>query len=648
MLDTSKITPEQLAAIGLRYSSNTKPLKIIAFADIASKGLFLIGKPAKVAHLKHEVGRIIGRQIDEALILEALETLKSEGKVYIDANKWALNKDVVKEIEQDLKSSEKELSNILGRHFPGKIDEGVLTRWFVEATAEYFGYNGAELVKAVCRNVKFTASKQKTTKQLLERATTKYKLSSFRDELVQSFNGFLSSEETTDQRYIKNLIFAMFSSQLVAAETGADPITIDEIKDATFILDTNILFAVNLEIHRLAKSMKTLGLALSQINSKLLYLHVSEDEYKRVVRARRSNITTLFDDYPSEVVEDAQDDFIKTAKYRGSKTKEDFERFFDEIKNPPARMRSGPVINKLDNEDIEKIVKKAEVDASLKAAVKRHFDKLHPDAEKPKSDIATEHDTIIMHVVDEMRKTDKHSWIITLDRSLHNCAVEQVGSHSLPNTLTLEGLIQILAVNHGGPSHGAADFVPLLTNLMMNRCNPPERAYTPQDLQILHVIQERASDFMPDKIKIIANVVNRHRLAGASADDPKMQREVNVMYQDIKRDYDKELEEAKERVKAAENESRQFQQDHENTKAELAILRHKDLVRKARLKILKKFMWRLPVLAAIGIGTFHLAKAASEESSNLDVVVGVLSILLFAWPLLANPIKDYLKETREN
>ena len=48
-------TAQQLAAISLRFGSSAKPLKTIAFADLAARGLFLIGRPAKISHLSQGV-----------------------------------------------------------------------------------------------------------------------------------------------------------------------------------------------------------------------------------------------------------------------------------------------------------------------------------------------------------------------------------------------------------------------------------------------------------------------------------------------------------------------------------------------------------------------------------------------------------------
>ena len=641
------VTPSQLATINLRFGSTAQPLKLLAFSDLASKGLCALDREATINEICLEVAKIIGiKQVEEKLIGEALQSLKTDGKVKYQSNKWSLVKEAEYKIKDEVLSFEKEIKSVLERHFSDQIDLEISKKWFMEASADFFGFYGADWVKSVSRNITTSFVKSKTVEQLLVVSIKKYSLKTYQNELITGFNAFLSSDNTLDQKVIMSLGFAMFSAQLVAADVGSDPIAIDEIRDATFILDTNVLFAIQLDVHRLAKSMNALELALKEIGSKLLFLHTTEEEYKRVYVGKRGGILSLMRSFPDVIVKNAKDDFIATAKARGCETRQDFERFFEEIKNPPRKFPSGLKISKLDDSEIEDEVKKAEKDNPLKSSIQHFYTKLKPKGwHKPKTESALKHDSSLMRVAEKIKKDDKKTWVLTLDRSLQACSVKRSGVHNIPTVLFLEGLIQILAVNNAGPTHNASDFAPLLTNIILNRCNPSENTYTPQDLQWLYSIQERVVDFTPDRIKKIVDVVTMYRLAGMSADNKKLQLAVNRAYLEEKRSFEQELENATNRVRVAEKESGDAKVTLSVTEGALKAETRVKINKSNNSRLVTSLLWRIPVALVAGKLIYSLAIlsfSVLKQNELYDFVLITMTYVSSLIAFLVSPIKKYL------
>ena len=642
----SPILRSQLVTINLKFGSSAKPLRLLAFADLVSNSLVAIKREATVSEIVVEMSRLLGLPgLDEGLVTEALNSLRSDGKARQSSGKWQLNEDARKAIETERETYERVLQEVLSRHFPGSIEPAVLREWFLQASSDFFGFNGEEWVKSISKNTSARFAKPQTIKDLLARSIKQYKLDANEEVLVDGYDAFLTSEDPADLQYVMNLGFAMFSAQLVSADTGADPITIDEIRDATFVLDTNALFPVQLDAHRLARSIRALALALTDIGAELIYLEATSQEYRRVYIGKKGEITALFRDYPAQVVLDAKSDFIETGISRGCKTGDDFEAFFDTIRNPPSELPSGLKITKRDDPQIEAETKAAEGDTGLKNAIQKHCLRLRGKWDKrPKSETALKHDAALIRVTEQLRKEKKKTWILSLDRGLRACTAARAGSHGMPAVFMLDGLIQILAVHSGGPSRNAADFAPLLTSILLNRCSPSERTYTPQDLSWLHAIQQRVADFTTEDIKKIVGIVTQHRLAGAMANDPKLQVAVNRAYQDKKREYSREIEEAHDRARGAETEAEGAKKKLETVQRDLGKFKHTECIRLQWQQLRRALYWRAPAAVVTATGVYFLAMwSLPTEQKEVLGWVASLSVFsaLFGW-LLIQPVKTFI------
>jgi len=642
----SNITPKQLIAVNLRYGVVANSLKILAFTDLSSKALFLSNRALSTTEIAHEVAQLIGiPSVTDELVLNSLRELRNNGQIKGANGKWVLEAKSRKNIEKEIESYQSALNKVIDKHFPKSVDKTKIFDWFPEAIVDFFTYNGDEWVKSVCKgNRQF--SEFKTSDELIDGSLRKYRLEANASELKNAFTGFLASKDLDDQRYLTNAGFAMFSARLVAADVGADPITLDELKNSMFLLDTNFLFALQQEgCRRLSTSLKPLGVALNSIGAKLFFLRETKEEYARVWSSKRNEILKLCEVYPNKIIMDADDDFISTAKARGCANKEDFYRYFDSIREIPKEIPSGPTIELLEDEEIAKEINKAKKDYPLKQAIQNWRLKLRPWWDRqPKSNSALGHDASMLYVAELEKKSGKKIYILTLDRSFQLCCADRMSKHEVPMAIYLEGLIQILAINNAGPDLDATNFAPLLSSILIKRCVPPENMYTTQDLYWLFGIQKNVASFNSEKIKQIALEVNKARLSGKKANDETLQRTINRLYQEeIQSDHQK-VEESVERAHKAEEAAEVEKNKRIEIENKFNKKEKEDKLRSAKWKLAKSLLWRIPVVLVCGGLMFVLASFAFRtlEKENLfSFGSSLLSVVVIGYGFLNRPIREY-------
>jgi len=316
----------KLVLINLKYSSSSEPLKIIAFAQFAAKALFLGKEPLTMPEIKEKMAKLIGiPRVSEELVKKAVNHLLKEEKIKNEKGKYLLTQSYRKEIDNTVEKSHRLIMDVAKRHFPNSINEDKLELWFNAAATAFFGYYSDDWIKAICKNSsnnKFV--KSRNVEEIITPIINQHSLYKYKDSLVAGFFEFISSDNSEDRQCLMNLGLAMFSSKLVVADVGVDPIPLEEIKKSKLILDTNFIIALSLERSRLSNISENLGKALKYIEANPVYLFETKKEYERVINGNKNNFLAVFRKYPEEVVSGAYNDFILTAKSRGCVSEEDY------------------------------------------------------------------------------------------------------------------------------------------------------------------------------------------------------------------------------------------------------------------------------------------------------------------------------------
>lgn len=623
------IDPRDLVTLNLKYASAAKPLRTLAFAQLAAKVLYLADKEVDARKLANKIAHILGVQrVSEVSVGEGLAFLRDAGKATESRGKWVLAPAARTEIEADVEQARSVTSGLLARHFPATLDPSKLRAWFLESTAKVFGQYGDEWVNSVCRGTRQGTGKLQPLAALLRPLARQYTLQDALEPLVNGFLAFLRSDDLADQQQLMALGQAMFSARLVAADIGADPITLEEFRDAIVLLDTNLIFAIVLEDHRLARSVKALARALKRIGVKPHYLRTTAEEYGRALSGVQRQLLPIVDMYPSEVLVETQNDFASTARLRGCKSRDDYERFFTSLHDMPTQMCDGVPLTLLEDEVIAKELDAGGKDTALKKRIQKLALERRPEwGKKPKSDPSLAHDAGLLHVTEGERTRHAKCWVLSLDRSLQTCAVQRAGPHSLPAVLSVDALVEILAVNEAGPGIDPSDFAPLLSRIILNECAPPTNTYTIEDLHWLRNINESVGELSADATKEIARVVAKARVEGTPVTDPQLQLRVNRMFQAKREEAERRLQDAHERARSAEGVAAQERAGRNAAQDELVRLKTAGRRRAAWGRLIKRALLRgaIAAVSAVAIGRLTWWLASGQESRAL--VTAALTVL---------------------
>lgn len=114
---------------------------------------------------------------------------------------------------------------------------------------------------------------------------------------------------------------------------------------------------------------------------------------------------------------------------------------------------------------------------------------------------------------------------------MYEHSLGRLGPSELPAWLTLDGLIQILAVDNAGPASDPTEFAPLMASIIRKQVAPALSTYTSEDLAILVDIEERAKELPPETVKSLAADLARARYSGRLPSDPEVQLAIKRAFQ---------------------------------------------------------------------------------------------------------------------
>jgi len=643
------VDAKYLVTLNLKYGSEAKPLKVLAFAQLAAKAIFYSKGSLGLEELSRSIAKLVGiPRVSEALVKGGLKYLEDIGKVVFRNEKWSLKDLAAKEIKSELEHSRNQARTILGSHFPKTIDSRKLYEWFASATADFFGYFGEEWVSASCRGGAYKNFRSRSIADLLITSIDKYNFSNYKEQLIDGFISFISSNDVEDQHYLMSLGMAMFSAKLVAADVGVDPLAVDELKNSRLLLDTNILFALSLDGHKASKALQRMGKALKTLGIQVSYLNTTKEEYKRVINAKKGEVMHLLSQYVEEIVGEAGDQFLETAKLRGCMTRDDYERFFDSLKSIPSEISKGVSLKMEDYREIEEIVVKSSKNADLKEEIQTYYKKFRkPWRAKERSEAALNHDSAIIMVADYLRATGEKCWILSLDRAIQASASSRAEVHVSPVVISIDALVGILAVNNAGPDVPYDNFAPLLANIILNKCLPSNHSYTVHDLHWLLRVNQQATGLMPNDVKTLLNDIAKARYEGRSEDSSALQLKINRAFEEKKISYDQKLAEAHEKIVASQTEENLTKSKLEQAGKRIEKFETDEKRRKARIWLVRQLLWRIPVSCAVPLMLFFIYKTYFDGPIDRDVIsflFEVISFVLIGFGLLRDIVDKYKKK----
>jgi predicted nucleic acid-binding protein len=280
-------------------------------------------------------------------------------------------------------------------------------------------------------------------------------------------------------QFVFSLTQCFYYMRLLGLDGGLALLSEDRFHGAQFFLDTNILLPFLFKESRHHRSVLEPAELCEQQH---ISLHISEttiEELRRVIASRRS-IKETFDQVPDELVSETRCVFLRS--YRAAKAVNPtitVDEFFEKVSEPRDTLKGDWGITVLDD-NVESSATPKEVDR-IRRVLAESFKKKR---RREKTQSALDHDTHMFLLIQAERREfgDKSAWLVTLDTSLSDAAVQLQDPNEPGFSMSLDGFLQIMSP-YVRADHRQS-FVDLFVELMRRNLFPREEVLELEDFRM--------------------------------------------------------------------------------------------------------------------------------------------------------------------
>ena len=596
-------TREEVVATHLRFSAVAKPLRIRAHAQLLAKVLYLSGAKSylTMSKMRDGIADLTGgtrpsREETQAALdyLQHADFIRDKG-----GSRFGLRPYQYQRLGTQVAERGVVADRCLARHFPGEINRETLATWFSRTSIAFFTQFADRWVASVTDRAPLGSKTFTSVMEIAASEATALGIESSSAALVDGFVRFLRSSEPEDHQHLQSLGLTAFAARLVAAGEGPDPISSAQLRDATWVLDTNVLLTIALEGVTHDDPLDALGQALSMIEAELVYVHATLIEYRQVVDQWASDTLAVFDRFGIGPIKESSNGFLKIALARHCHNRDDFVRFFNELREPPQSIEERIAIRLVDDPDIARAAAKGEQNEQDVRTIQTYW------AERrryPKSPSAARHDSAVSEVVRHYRSSEKRCFALTTDRTMSGLAAHWQGPLGTPRWILLDALVQVLAADRAGMAGGQVDLSALLSKLVANEVGPVADEFTIHDLIWLSEIVEHVEAFPDEDVSELARIIHRARIGGASRDDSELRLALERRIQKARVALITDRDAAHRKEARASGHARSERKRRETVREALVKQTTADLRRRARWRLFRRCAGTLAVAGVLGFG----------------------------------------------
>ena len=620
---------DTLNSIYLKLDSGMQYLASQAVAQIIVKIIYSNENSMSAKEIKMQISRVNnGKNIDTTEIDKILSELKNKRELIYRNNRYSLSSNKRQKIDRCVKDSEERLDAIIDKYFTNlNTDRQCLKDWLTEITILFFeSYSNEWISDIVTTYTNYVSQNAESIKQQIKNRTESNKKLDKEDrkQLPLKFYTFITTRESVVEDYLWEYGTSAFASKLIVNTFGIDKFTIETFKDSVCILDTNILLFIALG-SKYASVFKALEKVYINLKIQPNYLYITQKEYENKILCQKKLTLSNYDTFGIDTISKAEDDFMTLALRLNCRTREAFERFFDNTLSIPKYLHENLEIKLLDN-DIKLVenIEKAQNDQNLKSNLNEIFKNI---VGRDKSDSALIHDIGLLEGVKFLRVHDDKKYFILSDEISINQYSKKLGTKgNLPLSLRIDTLINILAVNNDGGLFEADDYKPLFANIIRMGLIPKKETFDQAELYRLSQMNLRISTLPSDEVCSIAHDIHKKILDGDS--DIEIRRELDNLVTKSEVKVKDEIHDIKERYRTAEKESEHFRQDSEN----LRNIIYRDVTKEYDNKTKKITSWtRIGIfglfIICLSVVYLFLFKTAENKIVTFvaDLIISILT-----------------------
>jgi hypothetical protein len=508
-----------LFGIFLKYDGAFRQLAKVALSQLVLKILFFKKGNTKPDDVLQELRSVVDSSVTIEEVEEILEGHKKTGKINYGKKHCTLTAACREEIGRE-HSRQTERQELVVDHWFGKAeaDKAVVTAWFMDVTVAFFNEHSHDWMREVTSKVRLkkNGTLESSLSGIIDRVSAQYGMGAKdREWLKTRYIKFLESDRPEDQAVAWVFGTSVFAARVVTSNRYADALSIDLFKDSTFILDTNVLLILKLEVNELSLSLNELEKVMVKHNVTPGYFHISQEEYGRALNTVKAKLITALSKYEREVLVESNDHFLQTAMNLQCRTEEDIDRFIDQLSDVPEFFYDELPLTKFDDADLCDAIARGETNAEIGA----HIDAVHfRRFKEPKREVPKKHDLGLIAGAQHMRNSGR-CWILTKDGTIQRYAIDHTVRDEDPIAVSLGALINMMAINSGGADIDPSNFAPLFSRMIRAGLVPDQGAFQMEDLSFMVDRNMDINELPPEQVIVIAREVNRMRFAGRSVEE---------------------------------------------------------------------------------------------------------------------------------
>jgi hypothetical protein len=170
--------------------------------------------------------------------------------------------------------------------------------------------------------------------------------------------------------------------------------------------------------------------------------------------------------------------------------------------------------------------------------------------------------------------------------------------------ISLDVLVQVLALNTTAGAVDSNEFAPFLAHMMLHECLPPQGVYNMADLRTITQISDEVSLLPPDNIDRIVNYVRKARFEGKPIENTQFLIGFKRLVQTEKANAGEELKKAQESIESYKNNLQKEQEKNQKTEDLLVSNRKIALTRKYLAVFIGKSLGSIVLGVLVGVPMF--------------------------------------------